>query len=112
MLTDNPVLVRKHEPLPVLMCMQRKAEKKVVSEEDLIASNIASFGDEIGKITNRITAMYEVQSRFAPGTREYEELQYRINCGQKIQQDAINVSGLVQQWTMRNHGEPVNAGCG
>lgn len=104
MLTDNPVLLRRHVQLPVLMCVQKKAAKKIVTEADLIDANIASFGDEIGKITNRITSMYEVQSNFEPGSKEYEELQFRINCGQKIQQDAIDktkgivANGMPRDW--------------
>ena len=101
MLTDNPVMLRKHVQLPVLMCLQKKADKKIITEKDLIEANIASFGDEIGKITNRITAMYEIQSRFDPESEEYKELQFRINCGQKIQQDAIDkTKGIVA------HGMP------
>lgn len=82
LLTDNEVLLRNTKDLPALMCVQRKAQKKVVTEEDAIRSNIASFGDDIGKITNRVTTMFDVQSRFEPGSPEYEILDYRIMCGQ------------------------------
>lgn len=71
------------------MCAQRKAAKKVVSEDDAIAANIASFGDDIGKITNWITSMFEVQSRFEMGSEEYEVLEYRIRSGQLLQQNAM-----------------------
>ncbi len=90
MLTDNPVLLENHKPLPSLMCVQRKAEKTVPTEEDFIRSNIQSFGNDIGKITNRITSMYEVLSRYPKGSREYEILSYRIKCGQLFQQNAID----------------------
>lgn len=90
LLTDNQVLVNKLRPLPALMCVQRKAKKRIVTEEDAIRANINSFGDDIGKITNRITAMFEVQSKFKPGSPEYEELDYRIKCGQLFQQNAID----------------------
>lgn len=92
MLTDNPVLLRQHKRLPTITCVQHKAEKKVVTDDDAVAANINSFGDDIGKITNRITAMYDVQSRFSPGSPEYTELEYRIRCGQKLQQDAVDKS--------------------
>lgn len=82
MLTDNPVLLRKTRKLPAIMCVQRKAVKCVPNQEDLVRSNIASFGDDIGKITNRVTSMFDVQSRYEPGSREYEVLAYRICCGQ------------------------------
>ena len=87
MLTDDPVLVGRLKPLPALMCVQRKAPKKIVTEEDLISSNIASFGDDIGKTTNWITSMFEVQANFEPGSKEWETLEYRIRCGQLFQQN-------------------------
>ena len=92
MLTDNPVMLRGHHPLPALMCLQRKAEKKIVTDEDSLNSNIASFGDDIGKTTNWITSMFEVQSHYEPGSKEYETLAYRICAGEQAQQNAMNCS--------------------
>lgn len=95
-LTDNRVLADKHRELPALMCAQRKATKKVVTEEDAIQANIDSFGNEIGKITNRVTSMFEVQSRYDPESEEYKILDYRINSGQLFQQNAIDkAKGIV-----------------
>lgn len=90
MLTDNNVLVNKFVPLPALMCAQRKATKRVPSEEDFIRSNIESFGNEIGQTTNWITSMFEVRSHFSKGSKEYSTLDYRIRCGQLYQQNAID----------------------
>lgn len=90
LLTDNNVLVNKLNPLPALMCIQRNATKIVPTEEDFIRSNIASFGNEIGQTTNWITSMFEVMSKFDPGSKEYETLQYRIRCGQLFQQNSID----------------------
>ena len=90
MLTDNEVLVNKLKPMPALVCAQRKAEKRVSTEEDFIQANIASFGNEIGQTTNWITSMFEVQSRFEPSSSEYETLAYRIKCGQLYQQNSID----------------------
>ena len=87
MLTDNRVLVDNLSPLPALMCVQRKAKKKIVQEEDFIRANIDSFGDDIGKTTNRITAMFEVQSKYPKDSVEYKILDYRIKCGQLFQQN-------------------------
>ena len=89
MLTDNDVLVRNLVPSPALMCVQRKASKKIVTEEDSIQANIDSFGDDIGKTTNWITSMFDVQAKYKKGTREYDILDYRIKCGQLYQQNAI-----------------------
>lgn len=90
MLTDNPVLLRNHKELPALMCVQRKASKKVVADEDLVRSNIESFGNDIGRTTNWITSMYEVQSHFPAESEEYNVLEYRIRCGQLYQQNVID----------------------
>jgi len=96
--TDNSILVGCHKQLPALMCAQRKAKKCVPSEEDIIKSNIVSFGDDIGKITNHITSMFDVIAQYDPGTREYEVLDYRIKCGQKFQQDSIDkAKGIISK---------------
>ena len=89
MLTDNRVLVDYHRPLQTLMCIQRRAEKKLVTEDDIVAANIASFGDDIGKTTNWITSMFEVRSKFDKDSEEYKVLSYRINCGQLYQQNSM-----------------------
>ena len=90
MLTDNKVLVDKLHVQPALMCAQRKAEKKISTDDDFIKSNIESFGNDIGQTTNWITSMFEVQSRFKEDTKEYAELSYRIKCGQLYQQNSID----------------------
>ena len=90
MLTDNHVLVSKYRELPTIMCVQRKAKKMVPTEDNIIKSNIASFGNEIGQVTNRTTSMYEVRSHFPADSDEYKTLSYRIMCGQLIQQNCID----------------------
>lgn len=96
MLTDNRVLLDNLKDMPAIMCEQKRADKMIVKEEDLIKANINSFGDEIGKITNRITSMFEIQSHFSKDSEEYKELEYRIRCGQLFQQDSIDkVKGII-----------------
>lgn len=90
MLTDNNVLVKKLKPQPALVCAQRKAAKRISTEDDFVRSNIESFGNDIGQTTNWITSMFEVRSHFEPGSREYKTLSYRIRCGQLYQQNAID----------------------
>ena len=89
LLTDNKVLVENTLNLPALMCAQRKAPKKKIEEADLILANKNSFGDEIGKTTNRITTMFDIQAQYEPDSKEYQVLEYRIQCGQLFQQNAI-----------------------
>lgn len=90
LLTDNKVLVDNIRPQPAIMCVQRNAKKVEVTEESLIQSNIDSFGDDIGKTTNWITTMFDVQAQFSPDSEEYKALEYRIKCGQLYQQNAID----------------------
>ena len=90
MLTDNRVLVERHKETLTLMCAQRRASKCIPEEDDFVRSNIDSFGNDIGQTTNWITSMFEVQSHFSPGSKEYDTLAYRIMCGQLYQQNAID----------------------
>lgn len=76
MLVDN---VRQ---TPTIFCVQRKGAKIDVLEDDLIRSNIASFGDDIGRTTNWITSMFDVQAQYDEDSEEYKILDYRIKCGQ------------------------------
>ena len=85
--TNNPVLLRNTHPLPTVYCLQRKAEKKVPTEEDIIQSNKLSFGDAIGVTTNIITSQICLQAQFDKDSEEYKELGYRIICGQLYQQN-------------------------
>ena len=96
MLTDNHILVDNIRPTKTIFCVQRNAEKVEPSEATQVASNLASFGDDIGKTTNKVTAMYDVQSLYEPGSLEYETLEYRIMSGQLYQQNCIDkIKGIV-----------------
>ena len=88
--TDNPIIVSKTRNEKTIMCVQRKAEKVVPTETDIIKANKLAFNDDIGTVTNHVTSMIEVQSGFKKGTPEYEELSYRIMCGQLYQQNTID----------------------
>ncbi|MBQ0014762.1 MAG: hypothetical protein KBS82_05520 [Oscillospiraceae bacterium] len=103
MLTDNRVLVDNIEEQPALFCIQRKAEKMIPTEEDFVEANIKSFGNEIGQTTNWITSMFEVQSYYDKDSKEFQELEYRIKCGQLYQQNVIDKSkGIVAKSMPRN----------
>lgn len=96
--TNNNILVNCLYEEPALMCAQRNAPKKIPTEDDIINSNIAAFGDEIGKITNRVTSMYDAQSWFEPDSEEYKILDYRIKCGQLYQQNSIDkAKGIISK---------------
>ena len=88
--TDNAVLIRRHRVLPAIICIQRNVDKVVPTEEDIIKTNCGGMGNKVGTITNRATAMMEVQSHFDPESKEYKELQYRITTMQLFQQNEID----------------------
>lgn len=85
--TNNEILLKHTKNLPAIMCVQRKAEKVVITEDELVKANKNSFGDTIGATTNKITAMYDVQALYDKDSEEYKELDYRIKCGQLYQQN-------------------------
>ena len=88
--TDNKILLAKTKNDKTIMCIQRKAEKVIPTEEDIIASNKIAFNDEIGVITNRVTSMFDVLAGIPKDTEEYKTLEYRILCGQLFQQNAVD----------------------
>lgn len=94
--TDNEVLLRNHKELPALNCIQYNASKICVSEDDVIVANKRGFGSKIGSITNRITAMTSLMANYEHGSKEYETLRYRTQCGQAQQQAEIDkAKGIV-----------------
>lgn len=98
LVTDNEILLRNTRDVPAIVCVQKKAEKRVITDELLAQSNELGFGDEIGSITNRITAMYDILTQFDKDSKEYKTLEYRIKCGQQYQQSAIDkIKGIVCQ---------------
>lgn len=96
--TDNEILLRNTRDTFAILCVQKKAEKCVITDELLAQSNKLGFGDDIGAITNRVTAMYDIMTRFDKDSEEYKTLEYRIKCGQLLQQACIDkVKGIVSK---------------
>lgn len=94
--TDNKILLDKWRDEPAILCVQKKGEKKIVTQKSLEESNKNGFGDAIGLITNRITAMYDVLVRFPEGSEQNKIMKYRIRCGQQLQQNCIDkIKGIV-----------------
>lgn len=94
--TNNKVLLNKHIVLPAIQCVQRNAEKIIPTEEDIILSNLNGMDNKVGSITNKVTNMKEVQSRFQKGSDEYKEMEYRMECGQLYQQNELDkIKGIV-----------------
>lgn len=96
--TDNEIIVKNTLNSLTIECVQRKAEKKIPSKEDIVQANKLAFGDGIGTTTNRITAMIERQSAFPKDSEEYQVLDYRIKCGQHYQQCSIDkAKGIISK---------------
>lgn len=90
MCTDNPVILRCFENQPTIICAQRKADKIIPTEADIVSANKLAFNDEIGIVTNHATAMIERRAGYKPGSKEYETLDYRAKCGMVFQQNTID----------------------
>lgn len=96
--TNNSVLLNNWRKTPAIVCVQRSGVKQIVTDELLMQSNKAGFGDEIGTTTNHITSMFDVQSLYDENSQEYKDLEYRIQCGQLYQQACIDkVKGIVSK---------------
>ena len=94
--TNNEVLKRRYKYLPAIECVQRNAEKIVVTETSVKKTNKAGMGNQVGTITNYVTSMMEVQSHFEKDSNEYKELEYRIECGQLFQQAELDkIKGII-----------------
>lgn len=106
--TDNQVLLSATKNDLPISCVQKKSEKKIVCDEDLVKSNIDTFGNDIGAITNRATSMYDVRAKFVNGSEDYKILTYRIMCCQLLQQNEIDrAKGIISNpmpkyWYDRN----------
>ena len=88
--TDNPVILRTTRKLPTVICEQNSAKKHKIIESLLAKSNKNGFDNNVGIITNRCTAMFDVLAKFEKGTKEYNEMLYRITCMQGYQQEIID----------------------
>lgn len=94
--TNNSVLKRRYKFLPAIECVQRNTSKVVVTEKEVLKTNKNGMGNQVGTITNYVTSMMEVQSHFEKGSKEYKELEYRIECGQLYQQNELDkIKGIV-----------------
>ena len=96
MSTNDEVLVQNHISLPAINCIQRNIDKIVITEAEILKTNKNGMGNAVGKVTNRVTTMLEVRANFPKDSKEYEELTYRIDCGQLYQQNEIDkIKGVV-----------------
>lgn len=88
--TNNKVLLRKYVELLAIQCVQRKAQKQIVTRSMIKKSNYKGLGNGVGKITNDVSSMIDILFRLQKGTIEYEILNKRILCGQLFQQNELD----------------------
>ena len=90
-MTDNPYVIKgiERNSYPIV-CVQGSSSKCIPTETDFIRANKDSFGSAIGSITNKGTAMYDVLAKFEEGTKEHDEILYRLICIQDYQQAEID----------------------
>lgn len=88
--TNNPIILKNTKDLMAIVCEQKSVPKVVVTEKLLKKSNKDGFGEDIGTITNRVTAMFDVLASLEKDSKEYNELMNRIICGQAYQQESID----------------------
>ena len=88
--TDNPIILKKTKNSSTIICTQRKAEKVIPNEKNIVEANKLAFNDDIGTVTNRVTTMIEIQSNPELSKEAYDELSDRIMCGQLYQQNTID----------------------
>ena len=99
--TDNEPLMRRQTNLPALRCIQHNAKKEIVTEENLIQSNLNGFGSKIGQITNRCTAMTSLMANYSEDDEEYKVLKYRTQCMQAVQQAEIDKAKGIKTYPMQ-----------
>ena len=91
--TDNKYIIKgtKRESLPVI-CLQKSADKVVCEETSFInADKILLKGDveDVGTVTNRATAIESYKAKFPYGSKEWLELDYRVQACIAISQSSI-----------------------
>lgn len=99
--TDNEALMRRQNNIPALRCIQHNAKKEIVTEENLIQSNLNGFGSKIGQITNRCTAMTSLMANYSENDEEYKVLKYRTQCMQAVQQAEIDKAKGIKTYPMQ-----------
>lgn len=102
--TNNEILINNTKNLLPVICEQKSTEKQTITKTLLKKANKNGFNNNVGRITNRCTNMYDVLSKFQKGSEEYNEMMYRITCMQGYQQEIIDsIKGIIpkevpQEW--------------
>ena len=68
--TNNPTILKGIRPTLPVISLQKSADKMICQEEDFIRSDKLSFGSDIGSITNKSTALFDILACFEPGSKQ------------------------------------------
>ncbi|PRA08982.1 MULTISPECIES: hypothetical protein [unclassified Paenibacillus] len=107
--TDNHTILGAIQELDAIVCVQKTSAQKIPDEKDLIQANKDSFGDLIGFTTNKITSMFDILANYEEQSAEYQEMMYRIQCGQHYQQNAIDQAKGIECKKMPKHWYDIRA---
>lgn len=89
--TSNPIIINGIFDLPALDCDSESAEKMINPQRnDYIKAMKNSFGNKVGSVTNVGSSFYDKLALFLKGSKQYLELDRRIQCIQFIQQSCID----------------------
>ena len=73
-----------------IVCAEHTAEKEKVTEAKLRNSNKNGFNNNVGTVTNRATAMYDILCTLEKDSYEYKVMKDRISSCQLLQQAVID----------------------
>lgn len=93
--TDDKYIIKgaQREALPVV-CLQKSASKQLCDEQSFIeADKILIKGDveDVGTVTNRATNIESYKANFPKDSKEWQELDYRVQACIAISQSSINL---------------------
>ena len=89
--TNNEIILKGIKELPALDCDSMSSDKIFnPKKEDFVKAIKNSFGNKVGSVTNVGSSFYDKQALFKKESREYKELDKRIQIIQLIQQSCID----------------------
>lgn len=89
--TSHSVIIDSIFDLPAIDCDSQSSDKiPTPTRENYITAIKNSFGNKVGSVTNVGSSFYDKISLFEKDSREYKELDRRIQCIQWLQQECID----------------------
>lgn len=107
--TNNDVLIKNFVYEKTINFIQKTAEKIIPTDKDLMKSDIKCFGNKVGTVTNKITAICCKMAEFDKNSEEYKELKRRLIASSGVQQSVIDsckgvsTKGMPKYWYTYKH---------